>query len=105
MNTIQKMIVGICLLVVPFLSSCGKDDPATCNYVTESQAEYDALITASNAWSADPGNSAKCNAYKVAFQAYLNELQQHDNCVLASQEAAYQQALIDAQASINALQC
>jgi len=105
MNTIQKMLVGACLITAPFLGSCGKDDPEDCSYVTETQDEYDALIAATNAYSADPTNTAKCNAYKNAFQDYLDELQEHDNCVLAGQEAAYQQALNDAQASINAIQC
>jgi len=105
MNTFQKMLVGTCVIAAPFLGSCGKDDPQDCNYVTETQDEYDALIAATNAWSADPQNTAKCNAYKNAFQNYLDELQDHDNCVLANQEAAYQQALIDAQASIDAIQC
>lgn len=105
MNTFQKMLVGVCIIAAPFLGSCGKDDPDPCNYLTESQQEYDALITASNAWAADPSNTAKCNAYKSAYQAYLNELDSHNNCVPVGQEAAYQQAIDDAQASINQLQC
>lgn len=106
MNTFQKMLVGVCIVAAPFLGSCGKDnDPDPCNYITETQQEYDALIAASNAYAADPTNTAKCNAYKSAYQAYLNELEQHDNCVPAGQDAAYQQSIDDAQASINAFQC
>ena len=105
MNTIQKMLVGACLITAPFLGSCGKDDPEDCNYATETQDELNVLNTATDAYFADPQNTTKCNAYKTAWQNYLNELQEHDNCVLAGQEAAYQQALNDAQASINMIQC
>ena len=105
MNTVQKILAGLCIIAVPLLNACGNNDPAPCDYVLETQQEQEAFTAALNAYAADPTNVTKCNAYKNAYQAYLNDLQEHDNCVLAGQNAAYQQALNDAQDSINNIQC
>ena len=105
MKNFQKLIVGICIMSIPFFSACGNDDPVSCNYAEEVQDELQAVTDAATAYGNDPTNPAKCNAYKVAFQDYLNALEDHDNCVRAEDQAAYDQAIDDAQASINALQC
>ena len=104
MNTFQKIIAGICIMSIPFLSSCGKD-PVSCNYATEVQNELNALSTAATAYGNNP-TTANCNAYKTSFQNYLNALEDHRSCATtAGQGAEFQQAIDDAQASLNQLQC
>jgi len=105
MKNFQKLIVGICIMSIPFFSACGDNDPDPCDYAEETQDELNAVIAAQNAWTLDPTNAAKCNEFKSAYQAYLDELQDHDGCVRAEDQAAYDQAIHDAQASINSLQC
>ncbi|MEO5906313.1 MAG: hypothetical protein ABIQ11_06280 [Saprospiraceae bacterium] len=105
MNTIQKLIVGICLLSAPFIGSCGKDnDPDPCNYTTELQAEVDAYIAALTAYSQDQ-SMANCIAYKNSLTAYLNAADDVSNCVPANQQAQFQASLDAALADANALPC
>jgi hypothetical protein len=104
MITIQKLIAGICIIALPFFIACGKDDPATCDYATEVQDELNAVNAAATTYGNNP-TTENCNAFKAAYQNYLNELQDHDNCVLPAQQAQYQDAIDQAQASLDALQC
>lgn len=105
MNTIQKIIAGICLLSAPFIGSCGKDDdPDPCNYTTELQAEVDAYIAAATAYSQDQ-SQANCIAYKTSLTAYLNAADDLHHCVPADQEAQFQASLDAALDQANALPC
>ena len=104
MNQIQKIFAVICIAAVPFFGSCGKDDPVGCSYLTEVQNEADALTTALTTYSNDP-SIANCNAYKDAYQDYLDALDEHNGCVLVGEQAAYQDAIDQAQAALDALQC
>src|SRR6188768_3102334 len=104
MNTFQKIIAGICIVAIPFFNACKNNDPDPCNYAEETQDELQAVIDASNAYGANP-NPTTCNAYKSAFQDYLNALEDHDNCVPAGQEDEYHQSINQAQAELDALQC
>lgn len=106
MNTIQKLLLAFCLLSAPFLSSCGKDDddPDPCNYTTELQAEVDAFIAAATAYSQDQSN-ANCLEYKASLLAYINAADDLNDCVPASQQAAFEASLDDAEISANALPC
>ncbi len=82
------------------------DDPVNCNYLTEVQDELDAVTAAANAYSADPTNPAKCQSFVAAYQDYLNALEDHVECAAtAGQEDELQQAIDDAQASLNTIQC
>ncbi|MBK9983120.1 MAG: hypothetical protein IPP15_11985 [Saprospiraceae bacterium] len=103
MNTFQKIIAGICIMSIPFVSSC-KKDPVTCNWATEVQSELNALSTAAATYGNDP-TTANCNAYKAAVQNYLNALEDHKGCVPSEQSAGLQQAIDDERASLDALQC
>jgi hypothetical protein len=98
----------LCVSVAGLLvfSSCKKDDdPSGCNYVTETQDELDALTAAATAYGNDP-TPANCQAYKVAYQAYLNELEDHVSCAaLSGQQNELQSAIDSAQASLDQLQC
>jgi hypothetical protein len=104
MNTFQKIIAGICIIAIPFVSSC-KKDPVSCNWVTEVQGQLDAVTAAATAYGNDPTNSAKCQDYKTAFQNYLNALEDHKGCVPSEQSAQLQQSIDAAQTSLDALQC
>jgi hypothetical protein len=107
MNSFSKLLAGLLLFLVSFNYSCkDDDDPSGCDYVTETQDELNAVTAASDAWLADPTNSAKCQAYKDAYQAYLDELQDHTSCAAAAgQQGQLQDAINSAQASLNQLQC
>ena len=108
MNAIQKLLACLLLGSVIVTYSCKNDDndPVGCNYVLETQEEYDALNAALAAYSADPTNSAKCQAFKNAYQAYLNDLEAHVECAALSGQQAQLQAEIDqAQAAVNDIQC
>lgn len=105
MNTFEKIIAGICIIAIPFFNACKDNDPDPCNYATEVQDEYDAFAAALTAFTNDPTNVDKCNAYKNSLQDYVNALEDHDGCVPAGQEDEYQQSLDQAQAAIDALQC
>ena len=105
MKIFQTLIVGICIMSIPFFSSCGDDDPDPCDYALETQDELNDVVDAQEAWIADPTNTAKCNAYKAAWTEYLDDLENHADCVRDVDQAAYDQAIDDAQASINQLQC
>lgn len=88
---------------IPFVSSC-KKDPVSCNWATEVQSELDAVTTAATAYGNNP-TTATCNAYKTAFQNYLNALEDHKSCVPSEQSAQLQQSIDAAQTSLDALQC
>lgn len=105
MKNFQRLIFGICIMSIPFLNSCGDNDPDPCNYSDEIEDELNAVLAAQDAYIADPTNSSKCNAYKVSLNEYVDALEDNADCVLDSQQEAYDQALDSAQASINAIQC
>ncbi len=104
MNKLQKIAVGIFIMSIPIINSCKKDEPASCNYATETQDELNAVSAAAVTYGNDP-STANCNAYKAAFQTYLNALNSHSSCVLDSQQTEYHNAIIQAQADLDALQC
>ena len=60
-------------MAIPFLNSCKKDDPVSCNYATEVQNEVNALSAAASAYGNDP-STANCNAFKTAYQNYIMRL-------------------------------
>jgi multidrug efflux pump subunit AcrA (membrane-fusion protein) len=108
MNSIQKLLACLLLGIVVLTYSCKKDDddPVGCNYATEVQDEVNALTEAATAYSSDPTNLAKCQAYKTAYQNYLNALEDHVDCAaLSGQQAELQSAIDQAQAQLDAFQC
>ncbi len=108
MNSIQKLLACLLLGMVIVTYSCKKDDndPVGCNYATETQEELNALNAAAEAYGLDPTNSTKCQAFKDAYQAYLDDLQAHVECAaLSGQQAELQSAINQAQAAVNDIQC
>ena len=102
-------VLACLLLGITVLNNgCKKDDndPVGCNYAVETQEELNALNQAAAAYSADPTNSTKCQAFKDAYQAYLNDLENHVECAaLSGQQAELQTAIDQAQAALNDIQC
>jgi hypothetical protein len=108
MNSFSKLLACFMLGLVVITYSCKKDDddPVGCNYATEVQDEVNALTAASNAFSADPTNVAKCQAFKAAYQDYLDALESNIECAtLSGQQAELQAAINQAQADLDAFQC
>lgn len=108
MNTTFKTLLSAMAISALLFTACKKDDddPVSCNYLTELQDELDALNAAAAAYGNDPTNPQKCQAYKNAAQAYLDELEDHIDCAtLAGQQAEIQAAIDSAQDSVNAIQC
>jgi hypothetical protein len=108
MNSIQKLLACLLFGLVFFTYSCNDDDddPVGCNYATETQDELQAVLNAANEYSLDPTNTAKCQAYKDAYQNYLNELEDHVECATVSgQQQELQNAINEAQAELDNFQC
>jgi hypothetical protein len=108
MNSIQKLLACLLFATVVLTYSCKNDDddPVGCNYATEVQDELNAVTEAATAFGNDPTNAAKCQAYKDAYQDYLNALDDHIECAaLSGQQAELQAAIDDAQAALDAFQC
>lgn len=110
MNSMKNLLKLMALVAVVFVVSCDDDDDAgpcnSFNFSAEIEAELNAFTAASNAYGADP-SPANCNAYKVAGLAYVNELEDLEECaVLGGQNAQQYQASIDAaRASFEAIVC
>lgn len=106
----RKSILSAVLIMASLLCfSCkdDDDDPVNCNnWAVEIQAEADAVTDAAIAWSNDPTNSTKCNAYKNALHAYADALADAEGCANQVGQHAEWQAAIDAtNAAADNLQC
>ena len=107
MNSIEKLLVCMLFGIVVFSIGCKKDDdPVGCNFAAEVQNEVNALNTATTDYSNDPTNPAKCQAWRIAYQNYLNALEDNVECATVNgQEAELQAAIDQAQASLDDIQC
>jgi hypothetical protein len=108
MNSFQKLLACLMVVAITFSYSCNNDDddPVGCNWAAEVQDEVNALNAAAEAWGADPTNAVKCQAYKDAAQAYLDDLEAHVECAtLSGDEQELQDAIDASQASVDAIQC
>lgn len=91
-------------------SACSKDNPgpagcaANFNYAVELQTEATNLSNAASAYAQDQ-STANCNAYKDAYQDYLDAAEDVDLCVPTGDRAAYQAAIDEARNELNNLQC
>lgn len=109
MNTFKKLLT--CVLMGGLLwtaTACNDDDddPSDCNYLADVQDEIDALEAATDAYIADSTNPAKCQAWKDAYQDYLNALEDNIECATtAGQEDELQQAIDEAEAALANIQC
>ena len=90
------------------VSSCNKNDdgvvPCSTAWATDLQAEWEAVINAGIAYAQDD-SEANCNAYKSAYQSWINAMKPYGDCAtLTGQDrVAWQQAVSDAEAEIATL--
>ncbi|MCB0629430.1 MAG: hypothetical protein R2824_18340 [Saprospiraceae bacterium] len=110
MNHFMKFFAVLFVLSLGTTISCTKNDPgpggcaANFNYTAELQAEATALGNAASAYGQDP-TTENCNAYKAAYQDYLDAAEDIKLCVPQADLAAYQQAIDDARDNLDALAC
>jgi uncharacterized protein (UPF0333 family) len=98
------------LIVVSFLGigSCKKKatDPDYCGsaWVTQVSAQVTALSVASQAYATDQ-SPANCNAYKTAYQNYLDALKPFANCATwtAQEKSDLQDEIAQAEQDISTL--
>lgn len=112
MKTISLSIYRVlCLLIViSFLGigSCKKKatDPDYCTsgWTTQVSTQINAVSAAAQTYASDP-TPANCNAYKAAYQNYLNALEPFVDCAAWSgqQKSELQDAIDEAQLQINTL--
>ncbi len=108
MNSFQKLLACLMVLAVTFSYSCNNDDddPVGCNWAAEVQDELNAWTAATEAWTADFNNAAKCQAYKDTGNDYLDALEAHADCAtLAGTQVELQASIDSARTSIDAIQC
>lgn len=88
-------------------SSDADDTPENCS-VAYSQAFEDELLNISNAtqtYSADP-STANCEAFKAAYNDYLDALDNWEECAIFYNETAQWQQAIDAtRVALDGLMC
>lgn len=97
--------------IILSISACSDDNPlnplgacASGSWATEVTNESAALTTAAQAYTDDP-TVANCNAYKTAGTNYLDALEDARGCVIGATQSAFNQAVNEAQAEIDALDC
>ena len=103
-------------LIIPLLFSlfavvgCTKEEagPSGCDvnfsYTAELQNEADALIQAGNTYGQDP-TEANCNAFKNAYQVYLDAAEEIENCVQSGDRAEYEESIKNARDELDELEC
>ncbi len=108
MNRLTQFFAFLVFFSLILTTACKKESTNRCgdnfNYALELQAEANGLSAAASVYANDP-TTENCEAYKAAVQAYLDAAEDLDDCVLASERAAYQQAIDEARDNLNNLQC
>ncbi len=108
MNRFMQLFALLMFCSFLFTTSCKKDPVNRCgdnfNWGVELQAESSALSAAAQVYVNDP-TTENCESYKAAYQDYLDAAEDIDDCVIASERAAYQQAIDDARDNLDDLQC
>jgi hypothetical protein len=105
----KKIFFFLFLTVAVFgFWTCDKDNNDTCSaaWGAELTNEINAMSNAAQVYASNP-TTANCNAYKQAVQNYLDALEPYGNCAtLTGQDrVAWQNALDDAQESVDNLDC
>lgn len=105
----NKLFILIGLFLFLGLGSCSKKDketPCSTAWATDLQANMNAITTAAQAYAANQ-TPANCNAYKNAYQSYINALAPYGNCatLTVQQKTAFNDALAAANAALAAFTC
>ncbi|WP_460542222.1 hypothetical protein [Echinicola sediminis] len=94
-------------LVFTNCNSNGDDTPpCSVAWSTELQAESNAVVAAAQNFGQNP-NASTCQAYVVAYQAYLNALDPYGDCgaLTNQQRNDWEQAVAEAEASLEDVDC
>lgn len=107
----NTLILFMSIFTISFFLSCGASDPledrcgANWAPATELQDEIEALTNAATVYGQNP-TIENCEAYKAAYQDYLDEIKDWEDCyVYVGQQAEFNQAIADAQADLDAFEC
>ncbi|NKI31178.1 hypothetical protein [Croceivirga thetidis] len=103
-----KHTFGI-LLTTLIWSGCSEDDSVLDNcgerfWAQEVSTEAEALSAAATQFGIEP-SVANCNAFRASAQTYLDALESARPCVDSSEKAEFDQAVDEAQDSIDELDC
>lgn len=102
----NHLIFIFCLTLL--VTSCSKDGdggvPCSAAWGTDLQNELSAVVTAGTAFALD-NSEANCNAYKSAYQAYINALKPYGNCATLTGQSRtdWQKAVSEAEAEVATL--
>lgn len=94
------------LMGLLLFSACKKDDdPVTCaDWASQLNDELNAVIAAATTYGSDP-TPANCQAYKNAYQDYLDAAEGYVDCVPTADREQLQQDIDAAQAELDQLTC
>jgi hypothetical protein len=102
----NHLIIIFCITL--FVISCSKDGDGVvgCSaaWATELNTEFTAISAAGATYALDP-SATNCNAYKAAFQDYINALKPYGNCATLSGQsrADWKKSVDDAEANVATL--
>lgn len=106
MRNMYKTIIVIASL---FLANCIEDDSANPNNCDVNFTEFTVVevedVNEKAMAFAENASFATCEALRASYLAYKEALEEANICLNVQQDAAYQQALNDAEAAIQELDC
>ena len=106
MKSVKYFIVVLTTALL--FTGCSEDDVINgCGeqfWAEEVASEAEALSATASQFGLDP-TVANCNAFRAAAQNYLDALEGARPCVDSSERADFDEAVNEAQASINDLDC
>lgn len=107
----STLFLFMSIFAISLFWSCGSSDPledkcgTSWSPADELQDEITALTNAATVYGQNP-TIENCEAYKDAYQDYLDEIKDWEDCyVYVGQQAEFNQAIADAQASLDAFEC
>jgi len=104
----KKILCFLIMISFLGLDACKKDavDPEFCGtaWATQVTTELNALSNAAAAYSSTP-NTTTCNAYKAAYQDYLDALEKFLDCSLwtSIQKTELENAIAEAEDDLDGL--
>ncbi|WP_186756723.1 hypothetical protein [Echinicola salinicaeni] len=91
------------------ISACGSDDDEpNCStaWASELQTESDLIVEASQEFGMSP-NATTCEAYKDAYQVYINAIKPYGNCnaLTGANKQEWEDAVEEAEQAVAAIDC
>lgn len=103
----SKILILLSVVCLVGFASCGGDDIdcTSLNTAVDLKEEIDEITAASIAYTSNP-TVDNCEAYKKAWEDYLDALEPYGDCAWNAQdEAEFNQALAEAQMVIDDIDC